>query len=107
MRKFEVVSPEEAERILLMRWHAQHPEAAEGEVPNDEERARLEVEIAERQAAIEQAALAMLMQATRNQPSRSGGNSKYMQLFWLVFVVGFVVVGLVWVIYSLVTTGRI
>jgi hypothetical protein len=68
----------------LLAWGKSHPGTTE---PSVEESEALLVEIRERQAAIENSALDMLRHATRNQPSRSGANSKHMLFFFVVVIV--------------------
>ena len=86
MGSMEPPTSTESEAILL-RWRTQHPDAPADAGPTDVEKAALLAEVRDRAAAIETEAFKMLMQAVRNQPSRSGFNSKYMQMFFLYFVV--------------------
>src|SRR5689334_12079361 len=98
-------TPEEAEAVGL-RWHAQHPDAEPGAGPNPEEFLTLLDEVRTRAAAIEQAALDMLAQATRNAPSRSGANSKYMVFFWFGFVPILALILLAAYLYETISRAR-
>jgi len=81
------MDPTDAEReAIKIRFHLQHPEAPADEGPTPEQADILLEEIRERERAIETSALMALRNATYNQPSRSGMNSKYMQVF-IFFVI--------------------
>jgi hypothetical protein len=76
---------------IQLRFRAQNPEAPADAKPTREQAEILLREIREREALVEQSALAMLHQATKNSPTYSGMRSKYMQLLaglLLVSVVG-------------------
>jgi Flp pilus assembly protein TadB len=88
-------------QALLLRFRKQHPDAPADARPTPEETGRLLNEIRERQAAIEAESLRILAQGTRNQPSRSGENSKYMQLLMLLLAAGLVALGIYWLISKL------
>jgi hypothetical protein len=58
--------------------------------------------IRERQERLESAALDILRQASHNQASRSGMNSRYGQFFWMIFCGCLVIGGLVYGVTSLI-----
>lgn len=93
-------TPEERQAILL-RYRKQNPEAPPDAQPTPEEEKRLLLEIRERVAAIEGEALKMLLQVTRNPPTRSGMWSKHMQFlfrfaFFPLLIIGLFAAAIVW-----------